>query len=195
VEGTDKSVTLDAKMTETLVGVIESKNKMTLKYETLLHVMTFTYSSAIFDALLIDFLKSLLLQNENSLKSNKTLTVQAILEHNSIDTLKETILNKEILEFGYKSFRGQLKYFSEKFNFNFASVQELFDDINEIIETRNLHVHNKGIVNGVYLNNVKNSKFEFGDYREIDEDYLEKSRDELNEAINYLFTEGLKKFD
>ncbi len=193
-DNTKKSYELDKAMTEIIVGVMTKKNQMTFKYENLIHIMTFIYSTAIFDALLIDLLKEILIQNENSMKSNKTLTIQKILEHNNFESLKEHILNKELLEFGFKSFKDQQKYFVDKFNFDFANSIEIFDGASEIIETRNVHVHNRGVINSIYLENIKKTDFKFGDYRQIDEDYLEKSRDNLHYTINVLIEQSLEKF-
>ncbi len=117
------------------------------------------------------------------MKSNKTLTTEAILEHSSIETLQQHILNKELSEISYKSFFNQVQYVTQKFNLNFVGSKDDVPKIVEIIETRNIHVHNRGIINTIYLSNFNLSEFYVDDYRKIDNDYLKSSRNTLNAFI------------
>lgn len=178
---------------ETVADALKMKANLIEKYEELLHNMALIYSTALFDAQFLDLVKILLLSNENSLKSSKTITIETVLQHSSLDNLKSYILNKELVEFGFKSFCDQVKYVSEKFNLNFKSEKIEIDEIIEIIETRNIHVHNRGIINPIYLTNTKSTIYYLGDYRTIDNDYLEKSRKSLNKFINRLLDLTIEK--
>ena len=178
---------------ETVADALKMKANLIEKYEELLHNMALIYSTALFDAQFLDLVKILLLSNENSLKSSKTITIETVLQHSSLDTLKSYILNKELVEFGFKSLSDQIKYVSEKFNLNFKNEKIEIDEIIEIIETRNIHVHNRGIINSIYLTNTKSTIYYLGDYRTIDNDYLEKSRKSLNKFINHLLDLTIEK--
>lgn len=161
----------------TIYEAMSNKKSLTEFYADLSYKLAFIFSTATFDASFGDILRVLFLYNMKALKSNKTLTTEAILDHSSIETLREHILNKELSEISYKSFKDQIQYVNQKFNLDFKNT--IVEPIIEIIETRNIHVHNRGFVNNLYLSKVDNSIYYLGDYRVIDEVYLKRSRKQL----------------
>jgi hypothetical protein len=192
VKKTDGFLGLDKDFRSTIINALEQQNKMKLGYENLLNGMIFIYSVAIFDALFSDIVKVILSNFSNTLKSSKTLSVQQIFEFNSFDELKESIVDRELIEFTFKSFKDQSKYLTDKFNLILKPV--LITDTIEIIETRNIHVHNSGKVNSRYLTNTESSSFIVGQYRVIDENYLQTAFKTLKEVLHFSIDKLILKF-
>ena len=60
----------------------------------------------------------------------------------------------------------------EEFGLIFPSIEEWELSIIELFSTRNIILHNDGLVNETYLNINKDSKLNIDDKRVVDEEYL-----------------------
>ena len=123
------------------------------------------------EAFLNDLLEILFLWKKKSLISNKNLSYKEIIECENLDDLIKTIREKEILEFSHSSFKDKIDYFKSKFNLSFPGLDDNLDQIIEMFTTRNIILHNNGIVNETYLKINKDSNLEKGSKRIIDKDY------------------------
>jgi hypothetical protein len=64
------------------------------------------------------------------------------------------------------------KWCSDKLGLPLVETESARGDLIEVIETRNVFVHNGGVVGAKYCRNVTNSPFLLGQKRMIDLDYL-----------------------
>jgi len=80
--------------------------------------------------------------------------------------------SKELLNFSHWSFKRKLEHLESEFSLVFPEIQEKLDVIMEIFSTRNLLLHNNGIVNETYLKLNKDTGHEIGDKRVVTEDYF-----------------------
>lgn len=130
---------------------------------------------SIFDAYVFENLKIYFCKHPKelekflALKSNDKIKVNIddVLLFDNIEELKENMI--------YKQFDG--KYLSEIIkklkNYN----DDIFSNIDypkllEMIERRNIHLHNKGFVDTKYLKSYNVYKFKLNDYAYIDDEYL-----------------------
>lgn len=89
--------------------------------------------------------------------------------------LSEDQMKKSILKFSHSSFKEKIKFLKTKFNLIFPEIEGHFANLIELFSTRNLILHNNGIVNETYLRINNESEFELGDKRVITEEYLKLS--------------------
>jgi len=80
--------------------------------------------------------------------------------------------SKELLDFSHSSFKKKLEHLKKEFSLVFPEIEEKLDIIIEIFSTRNLLLHNNGIVNETYLKLNKNTGRAIGDERVVTEDYF-----------------------
>ncbi|EAQ64440.1 hypothetical protein MED121_04953 [Marinomonas sp. MED121] len=80
--------------------------------------------------------------------------------------------DKDLLEFSRSSFKNKLKHLKREFSLVFPELEEKEQTIVEIFSTRNLILHNNGLVNDIYLKLNKNTDYVIGDERVITEDYF-----------------------
>ena len=132
------------------------------KYIDLSLTMAFTYLMTTFDAKYIDIIK---------------IYFDSISDTFPADV---TVENK-LMKFAYKSFSRQVTSLKMNYGLDFEKTlgKNTIDSLVEIRETRNIHVHNSGIVNRKYLDNVTNSERTEGEYRIIDQTYLEISKETI----------------
>ncbi len=144
----------------------------------------------------------LLKKHEGDLFDNKTITFKDMKRFENIGDTKQYLVDSELESI----FRGNFKSWSSKI-FNYCKKvdkeinvflekrEEIFDEIEELYQRRNLLVHSNGVVNHIYLNLVSpkyKEKFDNGDDIEIDIDidYINnkiKIVEEFGTIIFYLF--------
>jgi hypothetical protein len=117
------------------------------------------------------------------LDEKKVNVIEVIKKRNLSEYITYEV-EKFVKEFSHKSFSEQIEYF-RKFKIEFSanqlidiefSANQLIDDISEMIATRNILVHNKGIVNDQYLKQSKDLlRSKKGTIIPIDSDYVQKS--------------------
>ena len=88
------------------------------------------------------------------LNSNKKVTYKFLLDINDKASIIESLIEKEVIDFGYESVRTQFQTLDQKYNIRFEEEQgknqyfQNYNEINlksisEIFSTRNLILHNK----------------------------------------------------
>ena len=147
---------------EVLSFALNNRLEQLKKYVDLSVIMSFTYLMTTFDAKYID-------------------TVKTYFDSISSTFPPEVTVDKKIMKFAYKSFSRQMASFKANYNIDFEALlgTNAIESLIEIRETRNIFVHNSGIVNSKYLENVKITSFVAGQYRTIDEPYLQNSKELL----------------
>lgn len=163
---------------EILSFALNNRIEQLKKYVDLSVIMSFTYLMTTFDAKYIDVIKTYFESISSTFPADVTV-------------------DKKLMKFAYKSFSRQMTSLKTNYNIDFETIlgKSTVESLIEIRETRNIYVHNSGIVNTKYLDNVKTSPFVEGKYRAIDESYLENSKDiiqtffyELTHQINSKMT-------
>lgn len=132
--------------------IFKDLNQSICKYESDIYTFCFINLIARTEAFLNDILETLyLIQRDN---------------------LTDEIRNKRILKFSHSSFKDKMKFLKSNFNLTFPLIEEHDSDIIELFSTRNIILHNNGVVNETYLKINESSKFELGVKRVINEEYL-----------------------
>lgn len=87
-------------------------------------------------------------------------------------SLQEEKRKKILLNFSHLSFKSKLILFRKEFGLTFPNIEAHESDIVELFSTRNIILHNNGLVNETYLKLNQDSKLEIGDERVVSENYL-----------------------
>ncbi|GAB3232985.1 hypothetical protein GCM10027346_20610 [Hymenobacter seoulensis] len=163
--------------------------------EDFVYLSSFTHLVTLLDAALIDIVKSLMELIPELLWSDaKSISYSNLFKANSLDELKAHIIDKEITSFGFKSLKEQIDYIHKFSKLTLIKNNEMLNNLIEIRETRNIIIHNKGVVNYIYNSNVHNSQYKIGDYRTVDAPYFAASSNTLIDFINYFTSKLLYKY-
>lgn len=118
---------------------------------------------------------------------NKSVSYKILEASKSIEDVKFHMIDNEVTTIMYKSFSDWIEYFKKNMKLNLKYVTEKKPIITEIIQRRNLIVHNEAIVNSVYINLVSKecrSNVKIGDILIVDRQYI-------YDAINLVETAGM----
>lgn len=103
------------------------------------------------ETMLNDLLKTILIEFPKKIPNKKKLDIDQILACDNLDQIKLAIVDTILNEFAYKS----PKEYADEFCF-YSGVKLLetpvFHQYIELKATRDIHIHNKGIANEIYLN-------------------------------------------
>lgn len=122
---------------------------------------------------------------------DKSMSLAEIMQHNSIDEVKETIIEKEIETVLRKSHTEQFVWLENKLSIPLRKDLNIWADFIELTERRNLFVHCDGIVNSQYLNVCKKNKVSFDTEVKIGDELI-ISPEYFKKAISCIFEMGVK---
>ena len=132
--------------------IFESLNDSISIYELEIYKYCFVNIIARTDAFLNDIAKSVYLWKKAELQEGKR--------------------EKIILKFSHSSFKNKLNHLKKEFGLVFPHIEEQESSIVELFSTRNIILHNNGLVNETYLKINQDSKLKIGDKRIVGEEYL-----------------------
>lgn len=110
-----------------------------------------------------ELLTSILSKNKKMLKSSKTIKFDEIIDHDDINSLIGVIVEKVILDLSFKGFKELSDTVQKDYGLSLISDDDELQKMTDANEFRNLFVHNRGIVNRLYLNRVPTSSLNIGD--------------------------------
>jgi len=160
----------------------------------LIRVLGLSHIVTILEGYLVDIAREILLAHPNALRSGRQLSAETVLQLGGQKQIVRYLAEREVEELLYKSFPDVADYFDKKFNINLNASAVSVGQIVEILATRNIHVHNRGIVNQRYLQSVRDSTLKLGAYKSISEDYLRHSINLIRKLIEFIDTEVQRKY-
>lgn len=97
------------------------------------------------------------------LKSNETTRLDLILQFKKMDDLISALVEKRVTDLAYQGMRDLSKDLSRKIGFDLFEREEDLARAVRIIEVRNLIVHNRAIVNRLFLSRLPDFTASLGD--------------------------------
>lgn len=168
--------------------------KLFRQFSELIRILGLSHLVTIFEGYLADVVREIFLVHPEALKSAKKLTAETVLNLGERKQIVSYLAEKETKKLLYKSFLGVVNYFSKKFNISLDDSGVSAERIVEIMATRNIHVHNKGVVNRRYLESVKDSKLKVEAYKSITSEYLRVSIDSIKTLVKFIDAEVQRKY-
>ena len=103
------------------------------------------------ETMLNDLLRAILIEFPKKIPNKRKLDIDQVLACDNLDQIKLAIVDSILNEFAYKS----PKEYADEFSF-YSGVKLLetpvFHQYIELKATRDIHIHNKGFANEIYLN-------------------------------------------
>jgi len=93
----------------------------------------------------------------------KQIYYSEVFEHDTMEELLNYIIEKELYDIGYMSFRALETYFEDILCLKLILDESDIKKIIKIFEIRNIYVHNNGVVNKKFIRMVKSDDYKEGD--------------------------------
>jgi hypothetical protein len=128
------------------------------------------------------------------LRSNEQVRLDYVLKFASFEQLREDLVDRKVLELGYKGFHDLDEWCQSRLGIASISAEEASDELTELIETRNAISHARGRVGPKYHRLVPGSAFKLGEVRTLSVDYLYASARLLFDTVASMDKEIASKF-
>ena len=129
-------------------------------------------------------------------KKDKIYTIHELEEFDTIEEAKEYIVDKKIENLIRSSFEEWINFLKGKMELSMGYMTSDKESLIEIFQRRNLFIHNKGIINRIYIANVKKEyqyEGEIGEKIFLSREYLENAINLLEKNFVLLALELWKK--
>jgi hypothetical protein len=147
-----------------------------------------------FQVYLVQVIRDVLQKKPEILSARKQeLTLGYILQFDSIQSLTLDIIEAKVTSLSYEGF-GDLEEWCQGRGIPLVIPYQARNEIVELIATRNLIVHNRGIVDSRYVSAVSKPLFTLGQRRAIEIDDLLRAQELLNEVVKLSDTAIAGKF-
>ncbi|GAB5528028.1 MAG: hypothetical protein Roseis2KO_59000 [Roseivirga sp.] len=152
----------------------------------IVYSMSLVYGIAHIESYLNNLTRLLLRYYWKNLKTKgRTLTYEEVLNFKSLDSLKENLIEKEVMLFSHMGIDEKISFFEKKLHveFSYERVQGIrhnwncieLQGLKNIFLKRNLILHNGSHVNHEYVKSTGYSDYEPGDKIAIDREYALQS--------------------
>jgi hypothetical protein len=128
------------------------------------------------------------------IRSNEKVTVEFILNHDSMPELVNSLIERKVTALAYESTKSLAQYFENTLKLPLFTSDEEFETAIIAIEVRNLFVHNRGIVNRIFQDRAASLNCRTGDRLELSTELVAKHGGVLLTAASRLSARIGEKF-
>jgi hypothetical protein len=103
---------------------------------------------------LSEILQEVMIKKHEILRSNERVTTEEALQFNRVKDLRAFIADRKINELSYGGLRQMRDFISERLGVEMIGTDEEGPLLTISVELRNIHTHDRGIVNQLFLNRI-----------------------------------------
>ena len=120
------------------------------------------------------------------LRYKETVRLDQLMKFDTIESFLQDLIDQEVTNISFLGFAPLEEWLQKRMGLKLTPSPQDRDAIIEFIETRNVFVHNHGVIGHKYLNAVRGTKFKLGEYRKIDVDYLHQAHTTLGNIVSWV---------
>lgn len=129
-----------------------------------------------------------------TLRSSDKVRVDYVLQHPNMEELIKDLVERRVNDLSYQGMHKLNKHLAEEIGLQLIPDGPKLNKIVRLIECRNIIVHNRGIVNKLFLSRVLNSKEKLGDSLDLDSPNFFMDQMFLAEQVENIDSLAAKKF-
>ena len=103
---------------------------------------------------LSEILQDVMNKKHEILRSSERITTEEALQFNRVQDLRAFIADRKINELSYGGLRQMRDFISERLGVEMIAADEQRALLTIFVELRNIHTHNRGVVNQLFLNRI-----------------------------------------
>lgn len=129
-----------------------------------------------------------------TLRSSETVRVDDILQYSSMVDLISSLTERRVERLSYQGMRYLSEYFDERLGCGLYNKEEDLETAIHIIEMRNIIVHNRAVVNRIYLSRIPNVSEKLGEHISLPGDTVIDYMEFLAGSASDIDQRAAKKF-
>ncbi len=152
---------------------------------------TFCQFIEIFEGFFFDLLRIWLMNDPRSLGPHQ-VTLKEVLDAENIDDVVLHVVNKTLNELSYKRPRDWFDFLKVRTGIDGIDPREI-EEIAEAKATRDILVHNRKIVNDIYVSKAgQSARFASGETIDVPDQYHSKRWNLLRDSVKRLVSKGIE---
>lgn len=137
----------------------------------------------------LNYLSSLLFeiftQRPETLRSSDKIELEEVLRHATVDGIVRSVAERKVESLSYSSFQDLAGFFQDRFSLSLAADEDV-PTIIHAIETRNISVHNRCVVNRRFVSRTGDDTTPVGDRKKLFINYLHRLVPLLMSAVRHV---------
>jgi hypothetical protein len=168
--------------------------EMRRKYREIMLQMMLSRGVENFLTYLSEMLGTIFRARPETMRSSANVRVEEVLKYKTMDEFISHLAEKQVNQLSYQGMRELAEYLNDKMNFPILPKEQDLENAVRIIETRNLIVHNRAIVNALFLERVPSTTTAIGE--PIDPEFTEVLDDItfLSQCAFFIDAKAVQKF-
>lgn len=162
-------------------------------FAPLIHETVLTRAVDAFEIYLRDLFALIFTTRPETLRSNEQIKVGDVLQQTSMDDVVKFLAERRVNRLAYAGLRDVADELEASLNLRLFDAEDQLRRAIEIVEARNLIVHNRGIVNAQYRRRVGADR-QLGDRLDLDTTFVFGSIEFLARACADIDTRAVEKF-
>jgi hypothetical protein len=98
-----------------------------------------------------------------TMKSGEMVRIDAVLEHKTMEDLIAALAARRVHDLSYQGMASLTTYLDSRLGFNLFTDEGISAEVVRIVETRNLIVHNRGVVNEIFASRMPSLRLQIGE--------------------------------
>ena len=187
---TPRVVVVDGETAASFARTMRSLSNLPTGQGPLLRRGALTTLVSFLEVLISDLIQFFYLKNPAALPAEtQTLSLAELRELDSVEDAERYLIYRETDGVLRRSLEDQLAYFSKRLHVDLGPLDADRDALTEVVQRRNLLIHNNGVVNRQYISQVASNLVE--QYGAIQGKRLRTTSQYLSDAIDSVYLSGL----
>jgi hypothetical protein len=165
------------------------------RHRTLVLEMMLSRAADNFLAYITELLVMVFRCRPETLRSSETVRLDAILRHTTMPELIHELAERRVHQLSYQGMRELASYLSERLGFDLVQKPEDLEHAIWIIEARNIIVHNRGIVNELFLKRTSGRSVPIGESLQLDTDQIFDDLEFIARSVYGIDQRAVQKFN
>ncbi len=187
LEDTGDTLTLSRSEAAHLHRMTTMGLEIEVRYPRLANDMILIYLTTLFEAYVLDSTREVLLATARRLRQNAAGAQPA-------NQLLMRLVRQQVTDLSYGPIQAKLRFVSDTLGINLRVGPVPVAELDELYATRNLLVHNGGIVNRKYLSVVRSSSLRVGEPRPVEDDYVREAISAIQRTGEFLYAALLERY-
>ena len=129
-----------------------------------------------------------------TLRSSETVRLDTVLKHATMEELVHELAERRVNQLSYQGMRDLSAYLSDRLAFELFPKPEHLERAVRIVESRNLIVHNRGLVNELFLSRVPGVSAKVGERLDLDSNQIFDDLEFIALLVYEADARAIKKF-
>ena len=144
-DGSDPKAALEA-----LTEITKNKRRVSLLFNSSL-ISLVSAVECFFSRLLHGYFAK---HPQAGVSSDKSFTYEDLTHFSTLDDARQHLIERKVEDILRGSYSDWIKYFRQSVKLSMSYADAVMDDLVETCERRNIHVHNNGLANRIYMSKV-----------------------------------------